>query len=457
MALPDRRFVPALFRAGFAPAECQRKSLALARCDAALDAQGAAAGARVSLWSPGRIEVFGKHTDYAGGRSLLIAVERGFIARAAPRADSRVRVFDAASDTQCETVLDISASAPDGHWSNYIATATRRIARNFPDARVGVDIAFESDLPVAAGVSSSSALMIAVFTAIAAVNRLHDTAVWRAALPTLPLLAGYLGAMENGGTFGALAGEPGVGTLGGSQDQTAILCAEPGHIVDYRWMPVRRIGAYRLPATHCFVVASSGIVAEKSAGARERYNRASRMVSHLLQRWNDARLRSDGSLAAAMESAPEAADMLRTVISTNESTAFAGIELRQRLDQFLLETYTLIPAAAQAFAAQDWPALGGIAAQSQQAAEGWLGNQIPETSWLVRHARERGAIAASAFGAGFGGSVWALVPAADAAAFTERWATEYRSQFPAAGAAAMFFATAAGPAASCWADDSTAD
>ncbi|HKD91569.1 MAG TPA: galactokinase family protein, partial [Terriglobales bacterium] len=27
---------------------------------------------------PGRIEVFGKHTDYAGGPSLVCAVERGF-------------------------------------------------------------------------------------------------------------------------------------------------------------------------------------------------------------------------------------------------------------------------------------------------------------------------------------------------------------------------------------------
>ncbi|MGO1384393.1 MAG: galactokinase family protein, partial [Arachnia sp.] len=26
---------------------------------------------------PGRLEVFGKHTDYAGGNSLLAAVDRG--------------------------------------------------------------------------------------------------------------------------------------------------------------------------------------------------------------------------------------------------------------------------------------------------------------------------------------------------------------------------------------------
>jgi len=30
------------------------------------------------IFVPGRIEVLGKHTDYAGGRSLVCATERGF-------------------------------------------------------------------------------------------------------------------------------------------------------------------------------------------------------------------------------------------------------------------------------------------------------------------------------------------------------------------------------------------
>jgi hypothetical protein len=31
------------------------------------------------FWVPGRLEVFGKHTDYAGGHSLVSAVPRGFV------------------------------------------------------------------------------------------------------------------------------------------------------------------------------------------------------------------------------------------------------------------------------------------------------------------------------------------------------------------------------------------
>ena len=112
-----------------------------------------------------------------------------------------------------------------------------------------------------------------------------------------------------------------------------------------------------------------------------------------------------------------------------------------------------LAAAAEAFSAQNWSALGEITARSQHAAEQWLGNQIPETTGLVRLARQHGALAASAFGAGFGGSVWALVPAADAASFQSAWGSAYRGEFPAAGSLAMFFATTAGPGATCWPDD----
>ena len=46
-------------------------------------------------WIPGRLEVFGKHTDYAGGRTLVCCVPRGFAVVASPREDRIVRVVDA--------------------------------------------------------------------------------------------------------------------------------------------------------------------------------------------------------------------------------------------------------------------------------------------------------------------------------------------------------------------------
>src|SRR4026208_691317 len=43
-------------------------------------------------WVPGRLEVFGTHTDYAGGHTLVCAVPRGFAVVARRRIDNVVRV-----------------------------------------------------------------------------------------------------------------------------------------------------------------------------------------------------------------------------------------------------------------------------------------------------------------------------------------------------------------------------
>src|SRR5688572_12232556 len=49
-----------------------------------------------ALWVPGRIEIFGRHTDYAGGRSLVGAVPRGFVVVARHRGDGALTMIDAA-------------------------------------------------------------------------------------------------------------------------------------------------------------------------------------------------------------------------------------------------------------------------------------------------------------------------------------------------------------------------
>jgi len=75
-----------------------------------------------------------------------------------------------------------------------------------------------------------------------------------------------------------------------------------------------------------------------------------------------------------------------------------------------------------------------------------LHNQIDETVFLVHRAREQGAAAASAFGAGFGGSVWALVRRSDGDRLVEQLMSEYRRRFP-RHTSAEAFVTAAAPAA----------
>lgn len=435
-----------LVRLGMSPHQAVAKAAMLERCDGALDALGSSSH-RWSAWVPGRIEVLGKHTDYCGGRSLLCTVECGFAVRVALRTDARIRAVDVATGTSCETALDASAHCPPGTWPNYVATVARRLARNFSTARCGVDLAFASDLPIAAGMSSSSALMIAVFIALAKSNDLRSSEEFRRAIFSREELASYLGTVENGSSYRSLEGDDGVGTFGGSQDHTAIMCAEPGHVVQYSFSPVRREAVYVLPPTHTFVVGASGVLAEKTSGARESYNRAALLVRHLLAGWNEQAGRTDASLADAMRSDGDAADRLRRIARESATGDFPADALGNRLEQFLLENYELIPAAASILARGALHELGPVAERSQEAAERWLGNQIPETIALARLARHVGATAASAFGAGFGGSVWALVPVGEAHDFMVSWSEHYAAEFPAAAERAMFFVSPAGPGA----------
>ncbi|MGH7679754.1 MAG: galactokinase family protein, partial [Gemmatimonadaceae bacterium] len=74
-------------------------------------------------------------------------------------------------------------------------------------------------------------------------------------------------------------------------------------------------------------------------------------------------------------------------------------------------------------------------------------NQVPATNRLVRLARDSGAVAASAFGAGFGGSVWAMVPSNQTESVTIEWRARYLREFPDLAERAQFFATRPGPGA----------
>lgn len=481
--------VETLSTTGLSPRACQSKSRLMARAASALaSAAGADLGRPMGFFVPGRIEVLGKHTDYAGGRTMVSAVERGFCVAALPRDDHQVVVIDAASGDTILFTAGPSLTPQPGSWSNYPMTVARRVARNFEGATRGAWISLASDLPPAAGMSSSSALMISVFLVLAQANRLADRNEYWHNIGNDIDLAGYLGAIENGGSFGTLSGDRGVGTFGGSEDHTAMLNAEPGCITQFAYCPTEFEKLVPLPPGYMFAVATSGVTAEKTGAAMEKYNTASRLARALVELWCKRTGRSDPHLAAALGSSPDAADRLRTMVqetacedlpalnghmawaeaanATVFSTAVASAggsataaageaeslpphqrAMLARLEHFILESGEIIPAASDALDGGDLRLFGRLVDRSQRGAEQLLGNQVPETAFLAASARRLGAVAASAFGAGFGGSIWAMIEATRAEAFLDDWAHAYRQEFPQHESASRFFATPAGPAA----------
>ncbi len=181
---------------------------------------------------------------------------------------------------------------PAGHRAPFRGQLPRRVA--------GHNVALLSDLPSAAGLSSSSALVVGVATALSTRARLAERAEWQASIQRVEDLASYFGGVENGGGFGTLSGTAGVGTLGGSEDHTAILGCHAGQVSQYRFLPTVPLGHTALPAQWVFVVAVSGVHAAKAGSARDRFNRASLACRALVECGHRATEPPAPSLAAAL-------------------------------------------------------------------------------------------------------------------------------------------------------------
>jgi galactokinase len=309
-----------------------------------------------------------------------------------------------------------------------------------------------SDIPPSAGLSSSAALTVALTWAVVDANDLARDPAWRAHVPTTLAFAEYAAAVETGAAFGPFPGDEGVGVRGGSEDHIAILCSRDGMLGRFSYVPAREEGWVPWPDDFAIAIGVSGVRASKTGNARAAYNRASDALSWLVAAWNARTGRTDPTLAAAFASGSGAARELAAIAGRADRAPMSGKYLASRLAQFREECVEIVPGVADAFRRGDLARVGTLVDRSQELAERALENQVPETVFLARAARERGALAASAFGAGFGGAVWAMVPADGAARWLAAWKRAYLGRFPTRATRARFLLTV--PSGSARVEDS---
>ena len=335
--------------------------------------------------APGRVNLIGEHIDYCGLPVFPMALGRGVRIAFEQRADRGTRLVNADPRFAPSffTIDTNTPPAPAGDWSNYARAAAQALAQRFPKLR-GVDARVQSDLPIAAGLSSSSALVVAMALAL-----LQANGVTVAPLKLMELLA---------------QGERYVGTAGGGMDQAIIIGARAGCASRIDFNPLR-LTPTRVPADWRFIVAWSLVPAEKSGAAQRAYNErtqqcdeARQLVATRLGR------RADMTYAALLAAAP-LAELLDVAASTLTSV------LARRFRHVVTEG-TRVPQAQAVMArgggGEDFAAFGRLLDASHQSLRDDYEVSHPELDRLVELAREAGAVGARLTGAGFGGSIVAL-------------------------------------------------
>jgi len=226
--------------------------------------------------SPGRVNMMGRHVDHQGGHCNLMTIGYETVAVVRPRQDDRVYLYnldakrfpdrqfsigeliselpwdDWISLINSEKVSHLVLNA-GGDWSQYVKAAALRLQKKFSDRRLcGLDLVIGGNIPIAAGLSSSSALVVAVAEALVAVNRLN----------TFP--SQFVDLCGQGEWF--------VGTRGGSADHAAIKYGQPGKVVKVTFFEFAVEDIVPFPQDHALLVCDSGVKAQKTTNAKDQFN-----------------------------------------------------------------------------------------------------------------------------------------------------------------------------------------
>ena len=213
--------------------------------------------------SPGRVNLMGRHVDHQGGHCNLMTIGYETLMVVHPRNDDRMRIYnldgmrfperqfsigeliadlpweDWLSLINSEQVSNMVLNA-DGDWSQYVKAAVLRLQKKFSSVRLrGVDMVVHGDIPIAAGLSSSSALVVATAEAMVSVNQLD----------TFP--SQFVDLCGEGEWF--------VGTRGGSADHAAIKLGQRGKVVKVTFFPFAVQDIVSFPEEYVLVVCDSGV------------------------------------------------------------------------------------------------------------------------------------------------------------------------------------------------------
>lgn len=336
--------------------------------------------------APGRVNLIGEHIDYNGLPVLPMALQRRCTLVLRPREDGRIVLHDV--DPRFPPVeFEIGPTIEPyvtGSWGNYAKAPAAELARRFAIWR-GFDGLIGSDVPTAAGLSSSSALVNAVGLALAHINQ----------VPTEPwALAEVMAAAERY-----------VGTRGGGMDQAISLGARDRCAARISFDPLRARHV-NVPDDWCIVVADSGTRAEKSGATRLAYNRRRQECDEALREVSGEAVRA-GVTETLCTTWPRLLAAVDSVTLVDLAEDVVSGTLLRRFRHVVGEA-ARVETAVDRLLAADLSGFGTLMDASHASLRGDFGVSTADLDELVAVAREGGAAGARLTGAGFGGCIVAL-------------------------------------------------
>ena len=122
------------------------------------------------IFSPGRINIIGEHTDYNDGFVFPAAVDKGIVAGMQKSSGNSSSAYAIDKDETIAFSLDKLKPLAQGSWQNYILGVVAEI-QNRSKTLGNFNIVFGGDIPGGAGMSSSAALENSV---VFGLNELFD-------------------------------------------------------------------------------------------------------------------------------------------------------------------------------------------------------------------------------------------------------------------------------------------
>jgi galactokinase len=332
------------------------------------------------------VNLIGEHTDYNGLPVFPMALQKQVRIAVRARDDGMVILHN--EDARFPAVeFEIEPAIPpyvQGSWGNYAKAPANEMARRFAIWR-GFEGLVSSDVPPAAGLSSSSALVNAVGLALAHINE----------VPTEPrLLAEVMADAEQY-----------VGTRGGGMDQAISLGARDRCAARITFAPLR-LRHVSVPDDWCFVVADTGVRAEKSGAARTAYNLRRKECEEALRVVSGHIATEDltEKLTTTYAELVEAVDT-DTLVAIGEHVLSGNLARRFR---HVIREAERVERAVDRMVAADTVGFGTLMDQSHASLRTDFLVSSGELDEVVAIAREGGAAGARLTGAGFGGCVVAL-------------------------------------------------